>query len=68
MIESLHWHLQFTYLRNCRKQQESNEKNQKKLAMAITMAHIINPMIAVGFIAIYWIVGTYKNTNPEIIK
>ena len=36
-----------------RKELEANNKTKKKLATAITMAHIVNPIIAIGFIIIY---------------
>ena len=43
---------------------EAGEKTKKKLSMAIGMAHVVNPLIAIGFIIIYWIVGMNNNMNP----
>ena len=54
------------YANNCRKQLSAEEKTKKKLALAMAMAHMVNPLIAILFIIIYWIVGMYNNMNPEM--
>ena len=56
----------YAILNYCRKQLSAEEKTKKKLAVAMAMAHMVNPLVAILFIIIYWIVGMHKNMNPEM--
>ena len=49
-----------------RKQKESTARTRRKLAMATSVAHKLNPLIALGFIFVYWVIGMNNVINPDV--
>ena len=49
-----------------RKAEEQGLKTERRLRRATMVAHIVSPIVATTFAIVYWVIGMYNVTHPEM--